>query len=77
MYLVLKLSQMHKYLLFLCHKYSYHQIPIYIEVNYNQKPRRLIILYLQENDIKELINIIDWALMEGYGGLDKEVYGIE
>lgn len=33
-------------------------------------------MQLQENDIKELINIIDWALMEGYGGLDKDKHAI-
>ncbi len=27
-------------------------------------------MYLQENDIKELIKVIDWAIMEGYGGTD-------
>lgn len=34
-------------------------------------------MQLQENDIRELINIIDWALMEGYGGLDEPVYATE
>nr|WP_288247539.1 hypothetical protein [uncultured Romboutsia sp.] len=34
-------------------------------------------MQLQENDIKELINIIDWALMNGYGGLDEPIYATE
>lgn len=34
-------------------------------------------MQLQENDIKELINIIDWALMNGYGGLDGNIYATE
>lgn len=29
-------------------------------------------MHLQENEIKELINIIDWALMEGYGADGRE-----
>lgn len=34
-------------------------------------------MQLQENDIKELINIIDWALMEGYGGFVNSKYAIK
>lgn len=34
-------------------------------------------MQLQENDIKELINIIDWALMEGYGGIGNNKYAIQ
>lgn len=34
-------------------------------------------MQLQENDIKELINIIDWALMEGYGGFGNNKYDIK
>lgn len=34
-------------------------------------------MQLQENDIKELINIIDWALINGYGGLDESIYATE
>lgn len=34
-------------------------------------------MHLQENQIKELINIIDWAVIEGYGGLEGSKPAIE